>query len=517
MPTYTAPPPPQDKTTAEKWPEPEPLPPLTPGVAPFDAEALPAAFRPWALDVARRIQCPVEFAAAPAMICGAAALGRALAIRPRRRGDWQEHPNLWGCAIGRPSARKSPPSDAMLEPLEAIEGERREAWKSIHAEWKKEFAAFENLRDAHRANERKNASAAVRRGDTFDATDAPEPPEEPPEPRLIVGDCTAEKLVCIAADNPRGLLLKRDELAGWFASLTKSGAEGYRQFYLQTYAGKTRQPTDRIARGTLHAPPLALTLWGTVQPQPFGKLSAPDTLDDGLCERFALAVYPDAPTSFEAIDAAPDEPARALYESAIRRMAEINTPEGPEAGELCERTGTHFLRFTDEAAARFAEWETALMNRLRGDSLPPKLESHLAKYGKLVSACALICHCADAPDAAQPVSAEALARALRWAELLESHARRIYAPALRPEVEAAHRIAARLRAEDLGTPFTARELKRKHWQGLDDSDTVDEGLALLIDRGWLRLDAKDTGGRPTEEFTANPEIHNGEGTDADAD
>ena len=43
-----------------------------------------------------------------------------------------------------------------------------------------------------------------------------------------------------------------------------------------------------------------------------------------------------------------------------------------------------FLRFDDEAQAIFDEWRMKLEGRLRSTDLHPALESHLAKYRKLV-------------------------------------------------------------------------------------------------------------------------------------
>jgi putative DNA primase/helicase len=43
-----------------------------------------------------------------------------------------------------------------------------------------------------------------------------------------------------------------------------------------------------------------------------------------------------------------------------------------------------FLRFDDHAQGMFSEWHYDLEGRLRGGGMPPALESHLAKYRKLV-------------------------------------------------------------------------------------------------------------------------------------
>ncbi|MDE2407658.1 MAG: hypothetical protein KGL91_07330, partial [Xanthomonadaceae bacterium] len=92
------------------------------------------------------------------------------------------------------------------------------------------------------------------------------------------------------------------------------------------------------------------------------------------------------------------------------------------------------------------------------------------------------------------VSGDAMARALGWCEYLEGHARRIYAPGTDNGLTAAHALL-RKRA-DLPDGFTARDVYRRCWSGLDDPDTVAEALGVLVEYGHLHESAEQTGGRP---------------------
>jgi hypothetical protein len=51
--------------------------------------------------------------------------------------------------------------------------------------------------------------------------DPPEKPAEPQAVRYVVSDTTVEALSPLLLANPRGLLLARDELAGWLGSFDK--------------------------------------------------------------------------------------------------------------------------------------------------------------------------------------------------------------------------------------------------------------------------------------------------------
>ena len=94
-----------------QWPEPKPVPDGLAPVTAFDIAFLPENIGPWVADIADRMQCPIDFVAVPAMVAMGAVLGRKIAIRPQRRDDWTEVPNLWGCIVGRPGMLKKPRDD----------------------------------------------------------------------------------------------------------------------------------------------------------------------------------------------------------------------------------------------------------------------------------------------------------------------------------------------------------------------------------------------------------------------
>src|SRR5688572_12386123 len=99
---------PPQPTAAGLWPEPTPLPSTLPSVEAFCPSLLPEQLRLWTLDIAERMQCPLDFAAIPAMIAAGSLIGRRIGTRPEAKTDWTEVANLWGCIVGRPGAMKSP-------------------------------------------------------------------------------------------------------------------------------------------------------------------------------------------------------------------------------------------------------------------------------------------------------------------------------------------------------------------------------------------------------------------------
>src|SRR5207237_5482064 len=76
---------------------------------------------------------------------------------------------------------------------------------------------------------------------------------EPIQRRLVVNDATFETLHQIMANHPEGIILVRDELTGWLATLERKGREGERQFALEAWNGDRPFTMDRIGRGQIRA------------------------------------------------------------------------------------------------------------------------------------------------------------------------------------------------------------------------------------------------------------------------
>ena len=124
------------------------------------------------------------------------------------------------------------------------------------------------------------------------------------------------------------------------------------------------------------------------------------------------------------------------------------------------------------------------------------MESHLAKFPALACRLALVLHLIDAEGG--PITGEAMARALDWCGYLESHARRIYAPLADGGLSAAHVQLRRRR--DLPGEFTARDVYRRCWAGLDQ-DASGEALEVLKEYGHIIELPPDHGtGRPSVRY-----------------
>lgn len=486
------------------WPQPIALHDELPDVLQFSPDLLPSQLSGWVQDISERMNCPADLVAIPAMVAAGASTGRKIGIRPQRRTDWLEVGNLWGCVVAPPGSMKSPAAGEALAPIRRLEAKAAEENTVALAD----FKASESLYKLEKDGAEKGARAALKdkgRENALAMLQAVAEPVAPPMKRHLTSDGTAEKLGEICRDNPDGIMVYRDELVSLLADLDSPDKAAARGFYLTGWSGMEGYTYDRIMRGTVRIEAVNLSVCGTTQPHRLAGYIRESLrgFDDGMVQRLQLLAWPDFTGPFREVDRYPDSAARA---AAHECFADLATLDVREVGAIWEEaTGPHgvpFLRFAEDAQEVFSEWRGALEHRLASDELPPCLKAHLSKYRGLIPRLALVCHLAN--NAHGPVSAMAIGQALRWADYLESHARRAYASVSLDNAEAARAIWRRVRRGELSGAFTAREVQRKRWSGLGDKDRVAAGVAALLEADWIGASTIETGGRPSTIFNINP-------------
>ena len=494
------------------WPDPTPLPNSLPPVQPFDTDLLPYELRAWVADIAHRMQCPPDFTAVGTLVALSSLIGARVVVAPKAKDDWRVVPNLWGLIVGRPGVMKSPALSEVLKPLHRLESVERELLQAEHEAWALDCKL---AMLAAEANEKQAKGLASK--DPVRARELLQPVETPIEPKLrryVVNDATVEKLGELLTDNPWGTLSYRDELHGLLTSMDRQGQEGARAFYLQGYDGNQGYTVDRIGRGTHHIPRVCIAMLGGMQP---GKVQsyvrdavAGGAGDDGLLQRFGLAVWPDVRQEFVYVDRWPDTLVKDAAWAVFERLNQLQPVNADDPQEW---------RFTSEAQALFEEWLTPFETEIRGDSLHPALVSHLSKYRKLVPALALIFALVDTPDSNGQIGKSELIRALAWSDYLRTHAERLYAAAVMPETSGAQTLLSKIQGGKLCDSdgvslkdFTPRLVAVKHWTGLGTPEAVRKAADLLADYGWLVRESNSSGvrgGRPSERFLIHPDLLRG--------
>jgi putative DNA primase/helicase len=489
---------------SDLWPDPLPIPDALPAVRAFDYSLLPDSLRPWIEDIAERVQCPPDFPAVGAMISLSAVVGRKIGIRPKRRDDWLEVPNLWGAIVGRPGVMKSPALRESMRPLRKLEGIAAELFETDTRGWRREQEMAKIRHEAARSK----AVSDLKKGKDIspDALGDDFDDDQPQARRYVVNDCSVEALGEILRYNPNGTLAYRDELIGLLKSLDKEGQEGARGFYLSAWSGTDGYTFDRIGRGlNMRIDSCCLSLLGSIQPAIIGQYlrqAVAGAGGDGLISRFQLLVWPDIAGDWRDVDRWPDTDAKATAYDTFERL---DTLDPIKAGAIIEDGNIPYLRFDDAAQELFSEWRGEFEQRIRSGNDHAAFESHLAKYRKLVPALSLLIHLAD-NQGAGAIGETALLQALAWAEYLEAHASRCYASVTQAEAESARALLSRIRKGEVPDPFTPRDVYLKHWAYLGTPEATHEAVRLLCDLDYLAKDEITTPGRKRTEYSINPKV-----------
>jgi hypothetical protein len=222
---------------------------------------------------------------------------------------WEDPPTMWAMAIGSPSSGKSPGLEALLGPLKKLEQVMRHSAEAQLAAWQEE---------AEVAKLAENAWKDLVKAALKDGMEAPrrpaaaDPGPEPVLPRLAVSDVTVERTAVLVERQPRGVLMARDELAGWLHGMTRySGGGSDRPFWLEAYGGRS-YTVERMSRPPVNIPRLTIGVLGGIQPEPLKTLLI-KTDDDGLLARF-LPFWPN-PAQIKRPQNTPIRSHRALHRS----------------------------------------------------------------------------------------------------------------------------------------------------------------------------------------------------------
>jgi len=475
---------------------PESLPTL-PEVMPFDFNYLPKVLREYVADISERMQCPPDFPAIGVITMVAGIIGRKIGIRPKCKDDWTIIPNVWGAIVGSSGIKKTPALNATLKPIHKLQAQAFQIYENEKIEYDTEVEARKVTKSVRKAKARKslqeNLSADVK--DLLKNTQIGSPPIMK---RYIINNATYEKLGEILYENPIGVMVEYDEIIGLLKQLEANGQEVARSFYLSGANGDTPCTFDRIARGTLHIPAVCLSIIGGIQPGVLAEYVrqaiSGGSGADGLLQRFGLLVYPDISPQCHYIDRKPDSVARA----SLNKLVDYLDTFEPILlrAQYDDFTPVPYLHFDDDAQVLYAKWSTELDIRLRSGEEHPAIVSHLAKYHKLIPSLALIYHLCE--EQSGPVKKVSLQRAINISKYLESHARRVYSYATRPEVDAAKTILKRLERGKLACAFKARDVSQRGWAGLETPAKAQTAIDFLVEYRHLLVEDLETGGRPTK-------------------
>ncbi|MGE0419132.1 MAG: DUF3987 domain-containing protein [Acetobacteraceae bacterium] len=490
-------------------PEPWPAPDVTLAVADIQPaphlpiDVFPPPWTEWIELSAIRAGSPLDYPALALLVVIGATIGNARWAGPW--DGWKHPPVIWGACVGNPSSGKSPGMDAATGPLEDLAGIMNDDWEERCQRYRTEAQTAKEKRKKWESEVK--VAIDLSTPPPLEPVDAKDP-DKPTKRRVYTNDPTIEAARDLSAANPRGLLLYRDELAGWLAAMGKYGngsAAGDRAFWLQSFDGK-RWSSDRVKDdgNAPDIPHLTFGVLGAFQPDRLASaLLAGD--DDGLAARFLYA-WPDPPP-----DLSPPPTDTALpidLAAALGRLRDLPMLDGCPV----------VLPFIDAAAATLQEWRQEVRDMELGAH--GLVLSWLGKLpGMAIRLAAIFAHLTwlSGPDGAPPperIEKDDLVRALGFlSDYAIPMAHRAFGEAALPEAERDSRRLARwyLRQPVPRLPIlNSRQLKRmKNGPGIANAARIDAALVELHELGWVRPAPNRDGGTPgrqRNDWQVNPAL-----------
>ena len=240
----------------------------------------------WIASTAEAAACPVDYVAMPLLATASALIGNAR--WPQAGHGWMEPPHLWACVVGDSGSSKSPGSDCLFrDVMPEIERRMEGDYPDRLRDWK---AAAETARAATEQWE-KDVRQAQKSGTPTPLPPADHAATQPQAPRLRQNDVTIERVATLLATAaPKGLLIVRDELAGWLQGMS-AYSDAARPFWLEAYGGRPYRVERQKHPEPINVPRNAVAVFGGTQPEKVAELF--EEADDGLLSRL-LWSWPDA-------------------------------------------------------------------------------------------------------------------------------------------------------------------------------------------------------------------------------
>lgn len=226
----------------------------------FPLEVFPENFQKLVVAYATAYQCQTEFMAMIFLTVLSFLAGNAITLNIRRK--WQFAPFLWFYVIGATGDGKSPPENAAVEPVHALQEREEARFINEQQQYKQEIAAY-----------KKDSNSKL--------------PTEPTEMRhFLTNDFTMESLIPMFRACARGILLHFDELAGLFTSLNQyKGGKGSDNDRLLSLFDCKPLKVDRVGK-TYYCKESGVAILGGIQPERLPQIFTKNMHENGMVYRF---------------------------------------------------------------------------------------------------------------------------------------------------------------------------------------------------------------------------------------
>ena len=453
---------------------------------PFPTDALPGPIRDFVTAGARAIGCDTSFIALPLLAALGAAIGNSRRLRVKY--DWLVPPILWTAIVGESGTTKTPAFKLALKAIRDRQHKAMAGHPAALAAYREDSAYFERAMARWKREKSKEPP--------------PEKPEEPQPERCVVSDTTVEALAPLLLANDRGLLMARDELAGWIGSFDRyaSGGKGAdASHWLSMYGGESITVDRKTGTPrTIYVPRAAVCVTGGIQPGILSRVLGAEHRESGLAARLLLACPTRKPKRWTEDDINPE--IQEQVADVTDRLFEL-CPEMDANGEPYPLA----IEMTPEAKVIWVEYYNAHAEEqaeLYGDLAAAwsKLEEAAARLALVIQ----LTRWADGEGDPDTVDEWSMSAGITLARWFGGQAKRTYA--LMAESEEVRNLRELLDwINEHGGSVTARDVSRGPSRYRDSVEYAESDLNKLARAGegvWVD-GQRDGPGRPTRRFVTN--------------
>jgi hypothetical protein len=486
--------------TSNGWGPVIPLPKMPP-VPPFPVHVFHRKIAAYWEAAAAALSVPIDYVAVPGLTLLGAAVGRSRAVSVK--SSYSAMPCFWSAVLAPPGSLKSPSLNIARAPLMRAEAK----WIDQHRE---AVGIFDVEMDRY--------NLAMK---TWKADCIGEPPAKPRRPTLrqaTLDDATVEAVGKILNDNPRGVVMVKDELIAFVKALNQYRKGADREFYLSAWAGAPTKVSrsGKHEEGPLFIPHPFIGITGMMCPDLFAELRGENHRGtanaDGFLDRFLLS-FPDPPRAVaESYETIPPEVEAGYVEVFLDLLGMDLVSEADSPTSTRHRP--FFISLSHAGQLAWTEFTGLMAEKMNAmDEFDPfkgvlsKIRGYGARFSALLWCCGRACGDIEQDRLIEP---EIITGAHELTHYFEKHAARCWG---RGWDDATTRVTRRL-LEWLGRNPSIETFKRNEaYQALKDdrdvrtADVLISVFKLATDHNFIQpnIITDPRPGRPAETYCVNPD------------
>ncbi len=319
-----------------------------------------------------------------------------------RFNTYEQKATIYLAIVGMPGTNKSGPLEFAVKPFRQVD-------KAAYHQYDQQKQGYNRWQSLDKKQRREEG--------------LPESMNPPVYRTIILSDVTQEFLVQTHQQNPVGLGLFTDELAGWFKNFTRYNKGSEEQFWLSVWSFSPVK-TGRKTAGIQHIDNPFLSVAGTIQPGVLNELAQDGRNQNGFIDRILFA-YPDDQQKPKDSDSQLDPLITERYQQIIDNLLTLReSVQVDEHGSI----QTSWLPFAPDAFDAMRTWRDENTDRanhtdnMTFKGIYAKFDAYCIRFALLIELMDWACNQSDLSR----IRRTSVERAIVLADYFRQNAEKVY-------------------------------------------------------------------------------------------